>query len=175
MKTIYKNNSNNSARFLLGEKGTKPLCIFGINPSTATDINSDQTATKIRNFASINGYDGYYIFNLYPMRATNPKLLHRHPNKKIINKNINIIQQTISPLNHVDIWAAWGNTIKMKPYLLNSLELIIKKLININNIKWYRCGTLTNEGHPRHPSRLAYNNKLYKFNIRHYIEKHKAT
>ena len=85
----------------MGEKGTKPLCIFGINPSTATDINSDQTASKIRTFASINGYDGYYIFNLYPMRATNPKLLHQHPNNKIINKNINIIQQTILPLNHL--------------------------------------------------------------------------
>ena len=171
MKTVYKNNLNNSARFLLGCKGENPLCVFGINPSTATDISSDQTASKIRKFASKQEYDGYYIFNIYPMRATNPKSLHKFADKKLTFENITIIRNTLLSLSQINIWAAWGNTIEVKPYLLDSLKLITKNLINLNVI-WYRCGPLTKQGHPRHPSRLAYNNHFFDFNIEHYIKRH---
>ena len=44
---IYSNTSNNKARFLLGEKGSKSLICIGINPSTAEPNNLDNTLKLI--------------------------------------------------------------------------------------------------------------------------------
>ena len=35
MKWIYKNNTDNTCRYVLGILGDNPLICFGINPSTA--------------------------------------------------------------------------------------------------------------------------------------------
>ena len=44
---IYKTNSDNSARYILGKYNNNPLVFFGINPSTATINENDNTISII--------------------------------------------------------------------------------------------------------------------------------
>ena len=51
MFDIYEANLDNSARFVIGEAGSRPLHIIALNPSTADQNKSDTTITKIKNFS----------------------------------------------------------------------------------------------------------------------------
>ena len=50
MFDIYEANLDNSARFVIGEAGSRPLHIIALNPSTADQNKSDTTITKIKHF-----------------------------------------------------------------------------------------------------------------------------
>jgi len=67
---IYKTARNNSWRFLLGKTGQKTLTVVGLNPSTATDTQPDMAIRKIKRIVGDNGYDGFVVVNLYPVRST---------------------------------------------------------------------------------------------------------
>lgn len=70
MFDIYKTARNNSWRFLLGKTGQKTLTVVGLNPSTATDTQPDMAIRKIKRIVGDNGYDGFVVVNLYPVRST---------------------------------------------------------------------------------------------------------
>ena len=71
---LYEKNRNNTARYILGETGKKPLVCVGINPSTAAPNNLDRTLTNVKRFSELNGYDGWLMLNVYPQRSTDPRL-----------------------------------------------------------------------------------------------------
>ena len=75
---LYKKNRDNSARYILGEAGRKPLVCVGINPSTAEPNNLDRTLTNVRRFSELNGYDGWLMLNVYPQRSTRDTLIIYH-------------------------------------------------------------------------------------------------
>lgn len=56
---VYKNNANNSARYLLGEPGEKSLMCIGINSSTAIPKKLDNTLRNVKSIATKKGYDGW--------------------------------------------------------------------------------------------------------------------
>ena len=165
---IYLNNRDNSCRFALGEDGANILHVIGVNPSTADDIKSDQTIRKIKKFSVLNKFDGYLVFNLCPIRSTDPDKLPFKVNKKADDNNIATIVKYISVQKASSIWCAWGNTISKRDYLIRSLERIYKSTV-MHKPSWYRMGAPTNSGNPRHPSRLGYKSKMNIFDIKNYI------
>ena len=62
------------------------LYVFGINPSTATESRPDPTMRKIIGFAIRNGFEGFAMMNLYPLRSTNPYEEKTFWEKNIINQ-----------------------------------------------------------------------------------------
>ncbi len=60
---------------------TKPLVMFiGVNPSTANEVKTDATITRVRNFASDWGYGGFYMMNLFGIVSKYPEVLVTDPN-----------------------------------------------------------------------------------------------
>ncbi len=53
----------------------KYLLFIMFNPSTADDIIDDNTIRKLINITIYNGYDGFYVGNLYARRSTNPNVI----------------------------------------------------------------------------------------------------
>ena len=165
---IYKNNSENTLRFLLGKKGKKPLFVIGLNPSTADESKPDTTTTKIMRFADLNNYDSFILLNLYPQRTRYPEKLDTSINYEYHRKNLQIISSDIQKYSEINILCAWGEDIMIRDYLKKCLRDIIEILKN-SNVNWWQIGDFTKSGHPRHPSRAAYKLGLKRTNIENYI------
>lgn len=152
---IPKNDSYK--RFLIGEKGEKELLAIGLNPSSANENTLDPTSKNIKTIAKNNGFDGWWIVNLYPIRTSNPKNLPKRVNKIMNLKNIEFINEIlISPhYNFSSILCCWGNFVNKRSYLSkNSLRLFI----NVDKLG-YNCKSLglTKEECPYHPAPMTIN------------------
>ena len=85
---IYETDSENTARFILGNKLEKPLFVVGLNPSTANEKVPDPTIRKVMGFAERKGFDSFVMLNLYPQRATNPNDLHQDIDNNLLSENL---------------------------------------------------------------------------------------
>ena len=169
MYDIYKSNNKDSCRFLLGKNGVSNLIVVGLNPSTANKENSDTTASKVETVANNNGYDGFVMTNLYPLRSTKPEDLPELASSKLIKQNSKAILTIATQENNPVIWAAWGGNICSRSYLKESLSHISDLVKNVNG-SWVNFGHLCKDGHPKHPSRLAYAWSFQDFDIDKYLE-----
>jgi len=152
---VYYNSPDNKYRYALGTKGEKTLYCFGVNPSTATPEKYDPTVTRVSRTANKMGFDSFVMLNIYPLRATNPDDLPKIPDLEEADINVEIILNEIK--NGSTVWAAWGDLINKREWLIDCRDSIlfqIKK--HRENIHWVKMGELTKNGNPRHPLYLKY-------------------
>jgi len=154
-------------RYSLGQEGRNPLICFGVNPSTAKPNDLDPTVASVARFARDHGYDGWLMFNLYPQRATNPDKMHKHFQKKIHQKNVDVIEKLTKELS-ADIWCAWGTLIEKRSYLSRCLEDIYEVLAE-NNCTYFKRGRISKAGHPHHPLYLKKTAPPEPFAMKEYI------
>ncbi len=155
MYDIYSNNNNDSWRYTLGKSGSRTLLTVGLNPSTATKEKSDTTVAKVEGAASRNGFDGFVMLNLYPVRSTNYNALPLTVDVAAFNENLDQIESLVAAKKNPVIWAAWGDSIFARTYFAESARQLIDRL-DKHNVSWCHFGSLTGAGQPRHPSRLSY-------------------
>jgi len=166
---LYKNNSDNTARYILGEKGNNPLICIGVNPSTAEPNNLDPTLRNVRNWSKRLGYDGWIMLNLYPQRATNPNELHYKCRLvEYRNRNISAIFKIAHTEKKLAIWAAWGTLIEKRKYLKDCLRDLWYQFPAYQH-NWITIGPLSKKGHPHHPLYLSRKSQVSKFDIRGYL------
>jgi hypothetical protein len=165
---IYQNTKDNKARFVLGEKGNKTLVCFGINPSTATPLQLDNTLRIVKSFSKNLGYDSWLMLNVYPQRATNPNDLDIEIKSIYHKENLKYIEEVFRKKD-CDVWAAWGTLIEKRRYLTNCLS-DIHNLANKNSVNWFSIGKRSKKGHPHHPLYLNKDLRLDKFNMTSYLE-----
>lgn len=163
---------DNSERYVLGEKGNKPLIFIGLNPSTATSEKSDPTIKRIQNYVTTQGYDGWLMLNLSPQRSTYVDGLSMMIDNEIIERNLQFIEASIKEGSV--ICAVWGTSIETKAYLHESL-LRILQLAELKHCTW-TCIKQTMHGHPCHPlyRRKGFSlrtENLKPFDINAYIQK----
>jgi hypothetical protein len=138
-----------------------------VNPSTAKPNDLDPTVASVARFARDHGYDGWLMFNLYPQRATNPDKMHKHFQKKIHQKNVDVIEKLTNELS-ADIWCAWGTLIEKRPYLSRCLNDIYEVLSG-NNCSYFKRGRISKAGHPHHPLYLKKTAPPEPFSMKKYI------
>ncbi|MEX2604600.1 MAG: DUF1643 domain-containing protein [Gracilimonas sp.] len=155
-------------RYSLGVEGDNPLICFGVNPSTAKPNDLDPTVASVGRFAESQGYDGWLMFNIYPQRATNPDKMHKRFQKKIHQKNLEVIADLTQGLS-ADIWCAWGTLIEKRPYLSRCLQDIYDVLVS-NNCSYFRRGRISKAGHPHHPLYLRKTEPPQVFDLDAYIK-----
>ena len=166
---IYRKNAANTERYLLGKKGTKPLIAVGLNPSTADDQKPDMTIRKVLGFADRYGYDGFIMINLYAHRTPYPDCLPQVIDPNCHQNNLREISTLLRSLPQPNLLAAWSESITVRPYLKECLTSLLSQLA-ILNPTWWKIGEYTKTGHPRHPSRAAYNLVLNPFDVEAYLE-----
>ncbi|MEM9771129.1 MAG: DUF1643 domain-containing protein [Cyanobacteria bacterium P01_D01_bin.73] len=174
MFDIYRADSEEKSRFLLGKRGASSLMVIGLNPSTATREKSDVTASKVAKVAMQNGFDGFILANLYPLRATNPKNLPDTADSALVQENAQIVVDVVREYSVSSFWAAWGGDIGRREYFPQSLALIAERLRSPTT-RWVHFGPLRKDGHPRHPSRLSYRWAFHEFEIDAYLQTFKQT
>ena len=167
-KTEYITSEDNSVRYVLGKYATRPLIVFGINPSIATAEKNDNTIGIIERIAKIRKRDGYLMFNLYPLRAT--KIKSDFPvvcDENICKLNYQYISERIPKGS--EIVAAWGTHISDRAYFVSALREI-NAIVKQRGAKWV-CLSRTKQGHPHHPTRLAYDKMTFEeFDMDEYLE-----
>ncbi|MFN1835456.1 DUF1643 domain-containing protein [Balneola sp. MJW-20] len=155
-------------RYSLGVDGPRPLVCFGVNPSTAVPNDLDPTLASVERFAKSCGYEGWLMFNLYPQRATNPDKMHKHFNRKIHQRNVEVIADLLQGRSP-DIWCAWGTLIEKRSYLQRCLADIYEVLEN-NKCSYYRIGKISKAGHPHHPLYLRKTEEPKPFDLHSYMD-----
>ena len=155
MYDIYSNSRDDSSRYTLGKRGSRMLYAVGLNPSTATKEKSDTTVAKVEGVALRNGFDGFAMLNLYPVRSTDYNALHEEVDGAAFAENLDGIEALVGGDRRPVIWAAWGDAIGVRPYFVAAAKELIRRLEKYSPA-WQHFGTLTGAGHPRHPSRLQY-------------------
>ena len=157
-----------NVRYSLENIGNTMLFVIGVNPSTATDKKADSTTRKGIGFAEHNGFDGFAIMNLYPLRSKNPYALPPIMAEELYQRNLAEIKGVIGNRSNPVILLAFGNSINAAPYLKKCLKDIVAKLQPLFP-KWKQIGNLTKRGNPRHPSRAAYALKLQDFDMSSFL------
>ena len=155
MYDIYSNDRNDTLRFTLGKSGSRKLLTVGLNPSTATQETSDTTVAKVEGVAKRNGFDGFVMLNLYPIRSTDFNALSPDVDAEAFSENLNRIETLVAAEPTPVVWAAWGENISARGYFVAAASQLLARLHKYGTV-WQHFGTLTNSGHPRHPSRLNY-------------------
>ena len=167
---IYETDDQNLYRFALGSLSEKTLFVFGINPSTADDAEPDPTMKQVMFFAEKHEYTSFMMFNLYPLRETDPGQLPINPNQEMINRNINTIFDIISQKENVDIWVAWGGDIDSRIYLSDCLKKIYKKLEKCAIQSWLRLDVLLKSGHPKQRLYKSHKFSFQNMDMINYLE-----
>lgn len=57
----------------------KMLQYIGLNPSTANETKNDATIKRLISITKFNGYDGFYMTNLFSIVSRNPDFVVNHP------------------------------------------------------------------------------------------------
>ncbi len=123
--------------------------VIMLNPSTADHEKDDPTIKKLTNIIKHSGYGGMYIYNLWPIISSDPKIL-----KKITKESAefgNDIWMRGLEDSHWPIIFAWG----VPGGLGNEFVHCLKS-------KAF-CFGKNNDGSPKHPLYLKNETKIVKY------------
>ena len=120
---------------------SKPLLLWVmLNPSTADANENDATINKLIRITTKLGYGGFYVGNLYPYRATDPKELKK-VGFEVVAKADNWDHLASMKYKCEKRILAHGNSPIEKPNITSSGE----------DRDWYCLGKITKSGNPYHP------------------------
>lgn len=131
---------------------------FGVNGSTATAVEDDQTVKKWRGFSERNGARGFVVGNVFGYRATDVNELASVADP-VGAENAAHIQQIISDADVlVPCWGARGKLPKRLRKHLDDLMAVI-----LASGKPVKVFGLTTSGDPLHPQMLGYATPLVPY------------
>lgn len=165
---LYVPNHYSEYRYILGTRGQKPLICMGINPSTAAPDALDPTLQSAQRIALANGYDSFLMFNVYAQRATRPDDMEPSCNPVLHAENRKAFRYLLSLSPAPALWAAWGNIIEKRGYLMDCLGDFAADA-QAAGAKWFTAGPPLKSGHPHHPLYLKGTTPLQPFDIRAYL------
>ncbi|TVR89088.1 MAG: DUF1643 domain-containing protein [Saprospirales bacterium] len=165
---LCQTDLKNRVRFFLGENGPEPLICIGVNPSTAGLDELDPTMRAVKRHSLQKNYSGWIMLNLYPQRATDPNRIHKRINRELHRQNLLQIGHILEQYPHAPVWAAWGNLIEKRSFLIPCLRDILHQTDILSN-EWICMGDLTKAGHPRHPLYLPKSASVNSFYPTQYI------
>ena len=135
-----------------------------LNPSTATESENDRTVNRCLDFTrrlSKQEAGGLVIVNLFAFRATNPENVdfYSDPNPHVGRNNDEWMRLIFKSGQISRIIAAWGNnghfTNRRK-----TVERFLREQADDRNILISQINRGTQDGAPRHPSRLPNDSPL---------------
>lgn len=170
-KWLYVPNTYSEYRYILGTRGSHPLICVGINPSTAAPGHLDPTLQSVERIARSGGYDSFLMFNVYAQRATRPDDMEPVLNEALHLENQKAFRYLLSLSEHPAVWAAWGNIIEKRGYLMDCMRDFAADGQSAG-AQWFTAGPPLKSGHPHHPLYLKRDTPLLAFDIQAYLTAH---
>lgn len=144
IKDAYIDDSGEYRYFLSREWGGNKnnfVNFIMLNPSTADDKSDDPTIRSCIRLAKSNGYDGFYVTNLFALRATDPRELENNDNRIGKDNDIYIKKYARKCKKIVFAWGNYGSLYNRDKQVLELLNKICKP--------W--CLAINITGQPKHP------------------------
>lgn len=133
------------------DQGAWKLGVIMLNPSTADHEEDDPTIRRVIGFAKAWGYGGIVVFNLFALRATNPKEL-KSAASPIGPEN----DEVLGSFQSGDVLCAWGANGRGRA------AMVIKDLRSRPGVRLVCLGK-TKSGAPRHPLYVRADTKAERF------------
>lgn len=124
---------------------------IGLNPSTADETKDDPTIRKCVGFAKRWGYGALCMTNLFAFRATDPKVMKKHPNPSGQDNIHHLLSVSSGATLVVAAWGTHGEHMNM--------DLNVREKLNQIGVK-LNCLRKTKHGHPEHPLYVPYEQHL---------------
>lgn len=124
------------------------LVVVGMNPSHATEKQSDATVNVIANGSACLGYAGWLMLNLYPERSPKPGNLGTF-DKSLSDNNCAALVDVVTTYGVNEVLGAWGD---LRHDTLRRARNEVLGTLSALNTQVFHFGTLTMKGEPRHPS-----------------------
>lgn len=140
------------------DESRRALAFIMLNPSTADERRNDPTIARCLARAVASGFGRLEVVNLYPLRATDPNELLKHPDplgpKSLADAAI------VDALDHTDIAVcAWG---AHPAAVYRAAEVLGMLAAAQRSGRLYHLG-LNRDGSPRHPLYIAASVRLRHF------------
>jgi len=120
--------------------GDRLMLWIGLNPSTADEQRLDPTLTRIARFSEREGMDGFWMSNLFGMRATDPKVMKAAADPNGPGNDAALLKAASRCEKVVAAWGVHGE--------FQDRAAAVVKLLKDYEL-W--CVGTTKDGHPRHP------------------------
>jgi hypothetical protein len=134
-------------------------CVFVmLNPSKADEQDGDLTVTKCATFARSWGFGALDVVNLFALVSTDPTALERAAYADAVGPENDATIVNVVANAHRIVWA-WGSHTRRVNELVATRRRELLTLLGTGLPRPHpENGTLgkTQDGSPRHPSRLAY-------------------
>jgi len=124
--------------------GDRLILWIGLNPSTADEQQLDPTLTRIRSFSQREGFDGFWMANLFGLRTPYPKEMMADPDPVGAGNNDALLEAAGRCSKIVAAWGAGGD--------FQARGLAVARLLAGHKL-W--CLGTTQDGQPRHPLYVA--------------------
>ena len=141
-------------RYVIGKDGDNPLVAICMNPSAARDNVSDRTVNRVVKASIDLGYDGWFVVNIYPERATDAALLDEI-NQGQLEENVKEIKKLLREKNIKEVWGAWG---ECKYEQLRMGRDALLKMLEEEGVKVFAF-QVNASGNPKHPLYLKLEGK----------------
>ena len=121
----------------------KPTVLFiGLNPSTADALSDDPTIRRCIRFAQDWGFGGFYMVNLFSLRATQPADMLASNDETRVENDLEILKRVESSGLIVCAWGTNGGH-------RGRDRTVVKWLADRGY--WLFCLERTQDGYPKHP------------------------
>lgn len=143
---------NDDYRFALGRigacsPGSPPFVVIGMNPSHASEAESDNTVNHVID-VSRREHSGWLMLNLYPERSPKPKELSPY-DARLSAANCEAIEHVLGLVGATEVLGAWGNM--GGSATLKRARLDVLALLSRIGAKAYTLDPLLRTGNPGHP------------------------
>lgn len=147
---------------VFGQRPSSPrvLLFVMLNPSTADDVEDDQTIRKCIAYAKAHDFNAISVVNLYAFRATEPG-------------DLKIAGWPVGPANDENIMSeamksagiclAWGVFASRTPRAGQVIKLLQRAAPDTP----LQCLDVSKDGHPKHPLYLSGALRLKPFEVHH--------
>lgn len=163
-------------RTLSSGEAPRRVAFVMLNPSTADALTDDPTIRKCRGFTERWGFDRFDVVNLFAYRATKPITLETAwlNGQNIAGpENERWLARTIGAASLVVF--SWGASLPNVGPMHHRIRALLDMAGPTTNRvdsrpghagKPVMCLGRTKDGHPRHPSRVAYQTALVPFEVK---------
>lgn len=134
--------------------GDRLILWIGLNPSTADEQQLDPTLTRIRSFSQREGFDGFWMANLFALRTPYPKEMVADADPVGPGNDASLLEAADRCERIVAAWGAGGD--------FRTRAAVVARLFAGREL-W--CLGTTQDGQPRHPLYVAGDTPLIRWTV----------